>query len=143
MAPLTPDQYTPGRRVKDPASGSEFDVRDSVSGSSGNRYLIVTDPTHDVVGLALLIPEGQVRDEYEARDPDEVETERAQEFQDRENRAEQAAHPAPDPAPAEVPATPAVTDAPGVTDPQNTPAPGPQGQDPAPAATTPQTTPQP
>lgn len=126
MSPLTSDEYAVGRRVRDPDTGAEFDIRDSIGGTSGNRYLVVTDPSHDLLGLSVLLPEGQVRDEFESRDPDEVQDEREQEAQERQDRLDAADDEGDDP-PAQ---DPAVTDAPDVTDRQEG-TPGPQGTDPA------------
>lgn len=67
---LKPDEYAPGRQVK--KGNTKLDVVDSFSGHSGNRYLVVQPSS----GSLRVITEAEVRDEYEATDPEEVQKER-------------------------------------------------------------------
>lgn len=43
MAPLDPSEYAPGRQINAP-DGTPVNVVDTLTGSSGNTYLIITDP---------------------------------------------------------------------------------------------------
>lgn len=101
---LTPEEYEAGRRVKDPKSGEQFDVRGALTAGNGEQYLIVTQPDASVRNLSGLIPVGGVREEWESRDPEEVQAEREKEYEEYEAREDHQ--------------DALVTDAPDVTDPQ-------------------------
>lgn len=71
---LQPDEYTTGRTVRNPNGGDEFDVTGFFQDGYGSRYLIAQH--HETPGIGVLLSEAAVRDEWEARDPEEVKKER-------------------------------------------------------------------
>lgn len=70
--PLARDQLAAGRTVRSP-DGQDFDILDTLTGGSGNELLVVSDRQG---GTATVVSSGTVRDEWDARDPDEVREER-------------------------------------------------------------------
>lgn len=77
MAPLDPTEYAPGRQIQSP-DGTNVDVVDTVVGSSGNTFLVITspDPTNHNTGLVSVadvrggddVPDGEA---WSAVDPDD------------------------------------------------------------------------
>lgn len=80
--PLSADEMDVGRRVRNPDNGTELDIRDTLTGGSGNRYVVGTEPGSDDLQF---VPFSSVRDEWEARDPDEVQDERQSEAEQQQS----------------------------------------------------------
>lgn len=74
--PLARDELAAGRTVRSP-DGRDYDILDTLTGGSGNELLVVSDPKGGGQnGIATVVSSGRVRDEWDARDPDEVREER-------------------------------------------------------------------